>query len=252
MKEVANYWADTPLRRDTMTIDPVKSQGDSEVFRFGGFGTVLLISLLAFIGLYPLLLGETAGRLAGGLILAVILVSSAVSASRSRTHHIIGIGLAIFALALQAAWLETHNITLEAMDAAIFAIFFLYTALLIFRHVLSFGPVYADRVHAALSVYILLALSWAFIYGLIEIISPGAFLLAASSANAAARPQGAYLLADMIHFSVATLTSAGYGDITPVAPFARSMSQLEQLVGVFYIAVLISRLVGLYPSNRPE
>jgi hypothetical protein len=54
----------------------------------------------------------------------------------------------------------------------------------------------------------------------------------------------------MIHFSIATLTSTGYGDITPVAPFARSMSQLEQLVGVFYIAVLISRLVGLYPSNN--
>jgi len=230
-----------------MTIDPVKSQGDSEVFRFGGFGTVLLISLLAFIGLYPLLLGEIAGRLAGGLILAVILVSSAVTASRSRTYQVIGIGLAIVALGLQVAWLETHSRIVEAADAAIFAIFFLYTALLIFRHVLSFGPVYADRVHAALSVYILLALSWAFIYGLIEIVSPGAFSLAATSADPAARPQGAYLLADMIFFSVTTLTSTGYGDITPVAPLARSMSQLEQLVGVFYIAVLISRLVGLYP-----
>ena len=53
----------------------------------------------------------------------------------------------------------------------------------------------------------------------------------------------------MFHFSVATLTSTGFGDITAVAPFARSLSQLEQLVGVFYIAVLISRLVGLYPER---
>jgi hypothetical protein len=233
-----------------MTTDTAKAQVDSEVFRFGGFGTVLLTSLLAFIGLYPLLLGEIAGRLAGGLILAVILVSSAVTASRSRTYQGIGIVLAIVALGLQVVWLETGNRIVEAIDAAIFAIFFLYTALLIFRHVLSFGPVYADRVHAALSVYILLGLAWAFIYGLIEIISPGAFSLAATSTDAAARPQGAYLLADMIFFSITTLTSTGYGDITPVAPFARSMSQLEQLVGVFYIAVLISRLVGLYPSNN--
>lgn len=232
-----------------MTTDPIMSQGDSEVFRFGGFGTVLLISLLTFIGLYPLLLGGIAGRLAGGLILAAILVSSAMAASWSRTHHVVCIVLAIFALGLQVVWLRSHNRIVEATDAAIFAIFFLYTALLIFRHVLSFGPVYADRVHAALSVYILLALSWAFIYGLIEIISPGAFSLAATSADAAVRPQGAFLLADMIHFSIASLTSTGYGDITPVTPFARSMSQLEQLVGVFYIAVLISRLVGLYPSN---
>jgi hypothetical protein len=75
--------------------------------------------------------------------------------------------------------------------------------------------------------------------------TPGAFSLAATSADPRTRPQGAYLLADMIFFSITTLTSTGYGDITPVTPFARSMSQLEQLVGVFYIAVLISRLVGL-------
>src|SRR5580704_16651621 len=235
--------------QDTMTSDPVTSEGDSEVFRFGGFGTVLLISLLAFIGLYPLLLGYVAGRLIGGLILAVILVSSAVTATRSRTHRIVGVTLAILLLGLQIGWLESHNKIVEAVAAGVLAIFFLYTSLLIFRHVLSFGPVFAHRVHAALSVYILLALAWACIYGLIEIVSPGAFSLAATSTDTAAQAQGAYLLADMIHFSIATLTSTGYGDITPVSPFARSMSQLEQLAGVFYIAVLISRLIGLYPSN---
>jgi Ion channel len=232
-----------------MTTEPAGNPRDSEVFRFGGFGTVLLISLLAFIGFYPLFLGETAGRLLGGLVLALILVSSAMTSSRSRLHHVIGIILAILALGLQADWLETHNGAVATVDATVFAIFFLYTALLIFRHVLSFGPVYADRVHAALSVYILLALAWAFIYVLIEILSPGAFSLGPAPGAATAQPDGAYLLADMLHLSIATLTSTGYGDITPVAPFARSLSQLEQLVGVFYIAVLISRLVGLYPSN---
>jgi hypothetical protein len=133
---------------------------------------------------------------------------------------------------------------------AVLAVFFFFTALVIFRHVLSFGPVYADRVHAALSVYILLALAWACIYAFIEIVSPGAFSLAAGSTGAVAGPQGSSLLGNMLHLSIATLTSTGYGDILPVAPFARSMSQLEQLIGVFYIAVLISRLIGLYPSNN--
>ena len=64
-----------------MTIDPIKFQGDSEVFRFGGFSTILLISLLAFIGLYPLLLGGIVGRLAGGFIFAVILVCAIATAS---------------------------------------------------------------------------------------------------------------------------------------------------------------------------
>ena len=75
-----------------------------------------------------------------------------------------------------------------------------------------------------MSVYILLALAWACIYGTIEIISPGAFSLAATSTDTAGQAQGANPLADMIYFSIATLTSTGYGDITPVSPFARSMS----------------------------
>jgi len=233
-----------------MTIDPVKSQSDSEVFRFGGSGTALLISLLLYIGLYPLMLGEVIARLAGGIILAAILISGAITASRSRTHRLLGIVLAISSVALQVEWLATRSTTIEAIYAGVLAIFLLYTALVIFRHVLSFGPLYADRVHAALSVYILLALAWASIYALVEIVSPGAFLRATTPTDTHAMAQGARLLGNMIHLSIATLTSTGYGDITPVSPFARSLSQLEQIVGVFYIAVLISRLVGLYPSNN--
>lgn len=232
-----------------MTIDPIQSQGDSEVFRFGGFGTVLLISLLAYIGLYPLMLGEITARLAGGIILAVILISGAITASPSRTHRFIGIVLAISSVALQVEWLATRSITIEAIYTGVLAIFLFYTALVIFRHVLSFGPLYADRVHAALSVYILLALAWASIYAFVEIASPGAFSLAATQTDTHALAQGARLLGSMIHLSIATLTSTGYGDITPVSPFARSLSQLEQFIGVFYIAVLISRLVGFYPPS---
>ena len=195
------------------------------------------------------MLGEIAGRLAGGTILAVIMVASAVTASKSRTLRTAGVVLAIFAIGLQVEWLNTGNKIIEATDAAVFAIFFLYTALLIFRHVLSFGPVYADRVHAALSVYILLALCWAFIYGLIEILSPGAFSLAATSAVATASPKGAYLLGDMLHLSIATLTSTGYGDITPVAPFARSMSSTGAVARSF-LHSSIDITLGRYLSGK--
>jgi hypothetical protein len=132
---------------------------------------------------------------------------------------------------------------------AAFAVFCLYTALILLRHVLASGSVHAGIVHAALSVYILLAPFWAGAYVLVAINSPGAFSLGATSNGVPTDLAGAYLFADMLHLSIATLTSTGYGDITPIAPFARSLSQLEQLVGVFYIAVLISRLIGLYPAQ---
>ena len=231
-----------------MAMDPAEAPDRSEVFRFGGAGTVLLIALLSYVGLHPLVLGGIGARIAGGLIVALILVAGTVAASRSRIHRLISLVLAILALGLQGAWLATRNIDIEAAVMAVFALFCLYTALVILRHVLSFGPLYADRVHAALSVYILLALSWAGAYAFIEVVAPGSFSFPGTSSGVPA-PAGAYLMAHLVHFSIATLTSTGYGDVTAIGPFARSFAQLEQLVGVFYITVLISRLVGLYASQ---
>jgi hypothetical protein len=219
----------------------------SEVFRYGGYGTVLLVALLIYVGLHPLALGGTVSRIAGGLIVVVIMVSGTMAASRSNFLRVLGILLAIITLCLQVTWFVTDYRMAEAAMMASFAIFCFFTASVILRHVLSFGPLYADRVHAALSVYILLAFAWAGAYAMIEILSPGAFSF---PAGIGAKDQGGPLLADMMHLSIAALTSTGFGDITPVAPFARSLSQLEQLTGVFYIAVLISRLIGLYPMEE--
>jgi hypothetical protein len=219
----------------------------SEVFRYGGSGSVLLIALLAYVGLHPLALGGSTARIAGGLIVVIIMVSGTMAASRSHVLRAIGVVLATATLCLQVAWFVTDDRMVEAAMMASFAVFCFFTASVILRHVLSFGPLYADRVHAALSVYILLAFAWAGAYAMIEILSPGAFSF---PAGIGAKDQGGPLLADMMHLSIAALTSTGFGDITPIAPFARSLSQLEQLTGVFYIAVLISRLIGLYPMEE--
>lgn len=224
-----------------------KGPSEAEVFRYGGTGTVLLVALLMYVGLHPLALGGTVARVAGGVIVMVILVSGTLAASRSHLPRAVGIALAILTMCLQVAWFVTDDRMVEAAMMASFAVFCFFTASVILRHVLSFGPLYADRVHAALSVYILLAFAWAGAYAMIEILSPGAFSF---PAGIGAKDQGGPLLADMMHLSIAALTSTGFGDITPVAPFARSLSQLEQLTGVFYIAVLISRLIGLYPMEE--
>jgi hypothetical protein len=221
----------------------------SEVFRFGGSGTLLLIGLLLFVGLHPLMLGGFAHRVLGGLIILSILIAGTLAASRSLLHRGISAVLGLLAFAMQIAWLTTRNKDFDIALMGLFAIFCFYTAAIILRHVLSFGPLYADRVHAALSVYILLAMAWAGAYGMLEVIVPGSFSIPREFGHDPGDPQGMNLLAAMFHLSMATLTSTGYGDITPVAPFARSLAALEQLIGVFYIAVLISRLIGLYPSE---
>jgi Ion channel len=231
----------------------IQNNASSEVFRYGGAGTILLLALLAFVAAHPLFLGTTAARIIGGLVLVIILVSGTLAASKSLVQCTISGALAILVVCQQIGFLLSGNRIFEMVWAVAFALFCIYTAIVILRRVLSFGPIYADRVHAALSVYILIALAWAGAYGFVELVSPGAFSTTATAGADDAGPQGAILFTQMVHLSIATLTSTGYGDITPIAPFARSLSQLEQLVGVFYMAVLISRLVGLYPmQDRSE
>ncbi len=221
----------------------------SEVFRYGGSGTLLLIGLLLFVGLHPLMLGGFVSRVLGGLLIMSILIAGTMAASNSRWQRGISATLGLLTFAAQFVWLATHDSVYEVALMAMFAIFCFYTAAIILRHVLAFGPLYADRVHAALSVYILLAMGWAGAYGMLEVLAPNSFAIPAVFGHVATDPQGMTLLTVMFHLSIATLTSTGYGDITPVAPFARSLAALEQLVGVFYIAVLISRLISLYQSE---
>jgi hypothetical protein len=226
------------------------TDGGSEVFRYGGSGTLLLIGLLLFVGLHPLMLGGFVSRILGGLLIMGVLIAGTIAASSSPWQRSISATLGLITLGVQIGWLVTRNTDFEIVLMAVFAIFCFYTAAIILRHVLAFGPLYADRVHAALSVYILLAMGWAGAYGMLEVLAPNSFSIPSTFGHVAADPQGMNLLAVMFHLSIATLTSTGYGDITPVAPFARSLAALEQLIGVFYIAVLISRLISLYQSDR--
>lgn len=112
----------------------------------------------------------------------------------------------------------------------------------IFVYLMRHGPITADKLHAALAVYLLGALLWASLYTLLNNIHPGS--LVANTAR-----EGPLEFYDMLYFSFTTLTSTGYGDLTPATRRAESLAILEQVAGVFYVAVLVARLAGLYPPG---
>jgi hypothetical protein len=105
------------------------------------------------------------------------------------------------------------------------------------------GPVTADKLHGALAGFIMLAFLWAFLYTLLEYIFPYSF----SRSNSNTDNDNLFYV--LLYFSFTTLTSVGYGDITPITHQARSLVIIEQLIGVFFVAVLIARLAGLYPPR---
>jgi hypothetical protein len=157
--------------------------------------------------------------------------------------------LAFFLVALVlASGLVHQTLSSRTQIAAIayhgFAVvFFGFAVAVILKHIFQQETVHIDAVFGALCGYILAAIAWANAYALVYLFRPGAFRIAAMIA-----PQ----LSDwnllrffFSYFSIATLTSLGYSDITPVETLALSLSWTEVIFGQFYIAVVVAQLVGL-------
>ena len=103
------------------------------------------------------------------------------------------------------------------------------------------GPVNVHRIQGAVAAYLLLGLAWALAYEAVALVASGAF-----SGSQAGAERGRF-----IYFSFVTLTTVGYGDVTPVHPVARSLAVAEALTGQLYPAILLARLVALATGSSP-
>jgi len=101
------------------------------------------------------------------------------------------------------------------------------------------GRITSQRLQGAVVVYLNIAICFAFAYCLLLELSPTAFV------NVQRVDDGRVEFATMLYFSLTTLTTTGFGDIPPVHPIARSLANLEAVLGLFYIAITIARLVTL-------
>jgi hypothetical protein len=106
------------------------------------------------------------------------------------------------------------------------------------------GRITFHRLQGAIVIYLSLATIFASAYSLIWVLNPGAF------ANLVARTGGPEEVATMLYFSLTTLTTTGYGDIVPLDPFARSLANLESVIGPFYLAITVARLVTMELADR--
>ena len=144
-----------------------------------------------------------------------------------------------------SALLDNLWLTIGADVTAI--VYLTFTMVVILVHILKMhqsATTTVDLIYGAVSIYLMMGIAWSFLFMLVETIQPGSFFI---------RPEqnidGILDQADFIYYSFATLTTLGYGDITPATSQARSLAILEAVTGTLYIAVLIARLVGLYRST---
>ncbi len=119
---------------------------------------------------------------------------------------------------------------------------FLFTALVtINRKIFAEKKVSGDTIKGGIAVFFLIGTFWGLIYNIVYLIDPNSFsqtIEASKSFNS------------MFYFSFTTLTTLGYGDISPVNDLARTLANLEAIVGVMYPAIYISRVVGLYTAQE--
>ncbi len=208
--------------------------------------SALFVWLLAYLVLYPY--GQQSGLpyLAFRIFGATLTVLSLYAVSFRRLYVGIGLVLALPALerngfcchrpwAAGGHWLETC--WGFAFDAFIVAA--------IFHRVFFENDVTKEAIFGALCIYLLMGFSFSSIFGMLVKLQPGAFYLdPAMNAHASADRF------DLIYYSFATLTCVGANGISPVTAQARSISVIESLTGILYIAVLISRLLNAYHARE--
>lgn len=178
--------------------------------------------------------------LLGILLYTGLLLASVRALSDSRKHFVTAILLATPALAL--IWMDGYSTTPTIKIAYLFFVllFVGYTAIRVLSYVLSGQRVVADKLFGALSVYLLFGHGWALLFMILETLEPGSF--AGLAQPGAAEGMGS----EIIYYSFVTLTTLGYGEITPVSISARNLAAMEAVTGVLYTATLVARLVGLY------
>jgi len=205
--------------------------------------SVLLAGLFVFILVHPLLAESAIGGtfLALGTLGILLLALWALHARR-RTLLIVGILALLTIHGIAADRLGEH--WLRPTTLLVMATFMGAVTGALLYYVLDWHPITTDKVFGAVAAYVLIAFTFASLFGLLQEVQPGAFHAAPVHA-----PDAQLDWSAMMYFSFTVLTSTGFGEITPVTRMARALIVIEQVVGVMYVAFLIARLANLYGTR---
>lgn len=211
------------------------------------YGFELLVGLLVATLIIPSYIeADTTRSVVTSLLLSFTLISSLYLVVYQPHELYIGIGLMVPCL-LNLWWNPPFP---EPWDQAIgYTLYIAFTAYILWhigRYLVETDQISLDMVLASVCVYFLLGLLWAFIYLMIELLSPGAFYYPETPGNVLDYNE------TFIYFSYVTLTTLGYGEMTPVSQVARSWSVMESMVGQLYLTIVIARLVGLGITSRRD
>lgn len=207
------------------------------------------VKLLVALGLLfvsaPFVQGLPHGDLIESLLLTLVMISAVMTVAGRRRTLIIA--LVLVTPALTGKWINHFRPDLLPPTVFIFSaiLFYGFVVAHLLRFIVRAPRVDANVLCAGVAGFLLLGLLWTPAYLLVARLDPAAFTLP-SNGTARATLDGF----DAFYFSFITLSTIGYGDITPASKFARMLAVTEGITGLFYMAVLISRLVSIHSSTQ--
>ena len=207
---------------------------------------VLLIVQLAGLLVYPFLEGNDVRRSLFSVFGIIVLGLVFLSVRSSRALTWVGVAFAAPATVLLLIQAVTTSDELLPWSSAFEAVLYFYAASALIRYMLADHEITRDELFAVGATFTLLAWGFAYTYTVCQAIEPHSF-------TAAVNPDADRTWMELLFLSFTTLTSVGLSDVVPIKAFARSLVMIEQVAGVGYVAMVVSRLVGLMVMRRaPE
>lgn len=210
--------------------------------RVGQF-SALFISIVVIFALRPFLDGFVSINILTDIFLSLTMLAAIQSVSETRSTFAIACALAFLYLFFEWAPYFGYYSDLRYISKIFGALYSVYITSLILLFIMRQTEITIEIIKAALCAYFLIGLMWSFVYLTIEVLLPGSFQFAPGT-----QPNHD----QFIYFSFVTLTTVGYGDVTPISNGARSLAILEAVTGQFYLAVTVARLVSIHLAQHRQ
>ena len=215
---------------------------------FGHFSAVhLLIALALLFTCAPFVDEIRGGELIVSFLLSLVLLSAVIAVADSKYVLVIAVVLVIPAVV--GRWINHFRPDLVHPAVFLICAVVLMTFLVVrlLRFILRAPLVTTEVLCASIAAYLMLGLTWTVAYWLVDQLTPGgAFSFNTSSGTRSMNGFTGF------YFSFITLSTVGYGDITPVSRIARWLAAMEAMTGLLYVAVLVARLVSLYSAPKSD
>jgi Ion channel len=200
---------------------------------------VLLIVQLLGVLLFPYMDDSPIGRglLSLFTLLVLVLAVRAIRATPAWTWVAVLLVIPVVALTILEAY-QPDNSAIVFSSSVLHATFYFYTSYGLLRYLFRDRVVTRDELWATGATFTVVAWAFAYVYAATQVVWPGSF-------TAAVDPSAPRTWMELLFLSFTTLTSTGLGDVIPILPHSRSLVMIEQVAGLMYVALVISRVVGL-------